>query len=288
MREDYLVVNGVRTRYLEAGHGTPLLLIHGGNFGKEESANDWDTNIEDLGATFHVYAPDKIGCGFTDNPKRDTEFVIGTTVQHAYDFLEAMKIRETHVAGHSRGGYVATRLALEHPEMVKTLTIVDSSTLMTPPNPQYNLWEKEAAKIPDLRQRVRYLVTVNSYSGAHVTDDFVDLMVRIVTLPKSREAVTKMEGGLKHQFREDLVGKQKDTHERIRAGGLKCPTRVVWGFNDPSATMERCGIPCMNLVLPSVPKSEMHILNHAGHFSFREQPTAFNRGLIDFIGRYSK
>ena len=287
MTEKYVLANGVRTRYLEEGDDAPLLLIHGGNFGRYSSANDWDTNIDSLARQFHVYAIDKIGCGFSDNPRKDEEYVSGATVQHAYDFLRAMNIDRTHVAGHSRGGYTATRLALEHPEMVKTLIIVDSSSLMTPPNPLYEQWERDAAKIPDLRERYRHLVTINSFRGAHVTEDLVDLMVKIVNLPKSQEAVAKMDAGLREQFRADLVAKQKHTHEWIRAGGLKCPTLIVWGFNDPSATMERCGIPCMNLIMPSVPQSEMHVLNEAGHYCYREQPEAFDTAVTDFIRRHS-
>ncbi len=288
MREKYVVANGIRTRYLESGGGEPLLLIHGGNFGSHCSANEWDTNIDSLGKYFHVYAIDKIGCGFTDNPKSDGEYVIGATVRHAHDFLKALKIDKANVVGHSRGGYAATRLALEHPEMVKTLIIVDSSSLMTPPNPLYDQWDREAAKIQDERERQRYLVTVNSYSGTHVTDDYVNLMVKIVNLPKNREATAKMVTGLKKQFKEDLVAKQNESHEWIRGGRLKCPTLIMWGFNDPSATMERCGIPCMNLIMPSMPQSEMHILNQAGHYCFREQPEAFNRVVTDFIRRYSR
>jgi pimeloyl-ACP methyl ester carboxylesterase len=43
----------------------------------------------------------------------------------------------------------------------------------------------------------------------------------------------------------------------------------------------------MNLILPSVPQSEMHILTRAGHFCFREQPQAFNAAVTDFIRRTS-
>ncbi|MBI2185309.1 MAG: alpha/beta hydrolase [Thaumarchaeota archaeon] len=288
MKEGYVVANGIRTRYLESGSGEPLLLIHGGNYGQYCSANDWDTNIDSLGKHFHVYAIDKIGCGFTDNPKSDKDYVIGATVQHAYDFLRAMKIDRAHVAGHSRGGYATTRLALEHPEIAKTLIIVDSSTLMTPPNPMYDQWDREAEKIPDLKQRYRYIVTANSYSGTHVTDDFVNITVKIVSLAKTQEAAAKMAAGLKKQFNEDLVARQKETHEWIRAGRLKCPTLIMWAYTDPSATMERCGVPCMNLVMPNVPKSEMHIVNQAGHYCYREQPQAFDNAVVDFIRRYSK
>jgi pimeloyl-ACP methyl ester carboxylesterase len=162
---------------------------------------------------------------------------------------------------------------------------VDSSSLMTPPNPGNREWEKEAMRLPDPRDQFRYLITVNSYSADHITDHYLDIILEIQALPKTLEARAKWYGGLVEAFGLDLVARQRETHEWIRSGGLACPTLVIWGYNDPSATMERCGIPCMDLILPSVPRSEMHILNHAGHSSFREQPEAFNAAVLDFIRR---
>lgn len=283
IEEKYVIVKGIRTRYLEAGKGEPLLMVHGGNFGTISSADTWDLVIDAFAESFHVFAIDKIGQGFTDNPKHDENYVIGTAVQHSYDFLNTMGIDSAHLMGHSRGGYVVTRLALEHPEKTKSLIIVDSSTLMTPPNPIYDEWARQAAEIEDVRERYRYLTAVNSFKSDHITEKCLDVKVKIANLPKHKEAKAKMDAGLVQLFKEDLVAKQKETHEWIKAGGLKMPTLIMWGYNDPSATMDRCGIPCMNLIFPSVPNSEMHILNLAGHSSFREQPKSFVTVVTNFI-----
>ncbi len=283
MEEKYVDVKGIRTRYLEAGAGGPLLLVHGGHFGQSCSANDWDLNIESFAKSFHVFAIDKIGCGFTDNPRSDEEYTLGATVQHAYDFLAAIKIDSAHVVGHSRGGYTVCRLALEHPEVVKTLVIVSSTTLMIPLCPIYNEWDRLAALIKDIGDRERYLVAANSLSNEHITDDFVDVMVKIAMLPKSQEATAKMKAGLQSKFLEDLAIKQKETHEWVRAGKIKAPTLIMWGFNDPSATFDPVGLATLRLLFPYAPKAQMHILSKAGHYCFREQPEAFVTAVKSFI-----
>jgi 2-hydroxy-6-oxonona-2,4-dienedioate hydrolase len=283
--ERFVDVQGVRTRYLEAGTGAPMLLIHGGNFGRYCLADDWGPVIGPLAETYRVLAIDKIGCGFTDNPPKDAEYVIGSVVQHGVDFLAALGIEHAHLMGHSRGGYAATRIALERPELALSLVIVDSSTLMTPPNPQYDAWDREAAALADMRAQVRYLVTVNSYNGDHVDDDFVEVMAAAASLPKSVEAVEKWTAGLGRQFGQDLVERQQEAQAMIRGGALRCPTLVTWGFNDPSATMHRCGVPCMELVLSSVPTAEMHIFNEAGHYCYREQPVAFTEVVTSYLAR---
>lgn len=283
----FVDVDGIRTRYLERGTGEPLVLVHGGNPGSYWSAEDWIPNLDGLAAAgFRAIAVDKIGCGYTDNPRTDDDYVIGSSVDHVHGFIKALGLGPVHIAGHSRGGYTATRLTLEHPEDVRTLIIVDSSSLMTPPNPGNRQWEKEAKEqFTDPRERYRYLMTVNSYSDGHVTEEHLDGILRYQALPKAAEALAAW-GRVFERFSADLVARQAETHDWIRRGGITCPTLVVWAYEDPSATMVRCGIPCMNLILPNVERSEMHIVNHAGHCSFREQPEAFNAAVTDFIRRH--
>ena len=108
-------------------------------------------------------------------------------------------------------------------------------------------------------------------------------MIEVEALLKSRKAAAKMEAGLRLQFIEDLAAKQKETHEWIRAGGIKCPTLIVWGFNDPSGRFDPLGLATLQLILPSTPRSQMHILNQAGHYCFREQPEAFVAAVTSFI-----
>ncbi|MBI4284959.1 MAG: alpha/beta hydrolase [Chloroflexi bacterium] len=283
METKYVAVNGIRTRYLEAGSGEPLLLVHGGDFGRYCSGNDWDTNIADLARYFHVLAIDKVGCGFTDNPGTDKEYVIGTTVDHAHNFLKTLGIKSAHAAGHSRGGYTVCRLSLEHPESVKTLIIVDSGTLMTSAITVYEEWDKQLANIKDIKEKNRYIVTANSFSARHVTEEFLELMTKVSLLPKSLEAAEKMSARLKIPFEHDLLIKRRETHRWIRAGRLKAPTLIMWGFNDPSAKLFPSGIAALRLIFNAVPRSEMHILNRAGHYCFREQPGAFNAAVINFI-----
>lgn len=284
MHQKFVDVHGVETRYLESGAGEAMLLVHGGDFGGYELADDWIPIVDILGEKFRVLALDKIGCGFTGNPDGDEAYVIGSVVRHARDFLHALGLDRAHVVGHSRGGYAATRLALESPEVVRSLTIVDSGSLMAPPNPIYDTWNRQAESLTDTRERVRYLVAVNSFSDKHIDPAYVDAMSQAAELPKSKLAASTLVR-LWARFEEDIVRNQERTRSWIRAGRLQRPTLVMWGYNDPSATMDRAGIPCMSLVLQHVAVSEMHILGGAGHFCFREQPVGFAGALTGFIER---
>jgi pimeloyl-ACP methyl ester carboxylesterase len=57
-----LLVDGLVTSYLEAGHGDPVVLLHGGEFGAGAELG-WERNIAALAAKYRVLAPDQLGFG---------------------------------------------------------------------------------------------------------------------------------------------------------------------------------------------------------------------------------
>lgn len=280
----FVDVDGSRTRYFTAGAGEPIVLVHGGHFGIRGGAEDWELNFGELARSHRVVAYDKPGMGFTDNPPSDDDYVIETHTQHLLGLLDALEIERAHLVGHSRGGYPVTRLALDHPNRVHTLTVVSSSSVTNPFNPVYAEWRSRAAEMGE-REGVRYLIEANSYSDAHITDRLVDTGVEIGRLPKTGVAAEKMAGGLYERFKADLLERVETIKRDIADGRLRVPTLVMWGFNDPSATVERCAKPAIDLFFPGVDRCEMHILNHAGHYCFREQPEGFNDTLVNFIER---
>ena len=124
-------VDGIGTRYYEAGSGDPLVLVYGGNFGTSDSGSSaytWSRNWRALAEHHRVIMPDKLGQGHTDNPKND-DYTMRAVVQHLAGFLGAMKLPPVHLVGHSRGGYAAARVTLEHHDRVRSLSLVNSGTL---------------------------------------------------------------------------------------------------------------------------------------------------------------
>lgn len=280
----YVDVNGARTRYFQAGTGAPLILVHGGHFGSGGSAEDWEHNFDGLAQHFQVFALDKLGMGFTDNPAADDGYVIESHAEHLLGFMDAMGLERAHLVGHSRGGYAVTRLALDHPSRVDALIIVSSSSVTNPLNPVYDQWRQQAATMEE-RDAARYLIAANSYAEDHITERLVDLHVEIGRLDKTHEARRTMAAGAFDDFRTDLLQRVDKVKADIAAGGLVMPTLLLWGFDDPSATVDRCTKPAIDQFFPVVDDCEMHVIGHAGHYVFREQPDAFNHVLTDFIQR---
>ena len=236
-------VDGIKTRYFEAGRGKTLVLIHGGHFGNYYSSYTWSLNFDWLANYFHVIAFDKLGMGFTDNPHFDSDFTMEATIHHAGRFLEVIGVRNAIIIGHSRGALVGARLGLDKPDLTDALVIVDSNTLPADdplvPREFYQKIELSLPTIPN-RESVRLEPVENSYSVKHINDDFVDEMYKIASLPKTLVAQEKMNSECGVLFRDTLKVTRQKTLESIMTKGLKQPTLIIWGLNDPSDSLHTC------------------------------------------------
>src|SRR5262245_5256917 len=98
----FVDVDGIRTRYFEAGSGEAMLLVHGGHFGLPGSGGQgWMPVFQHLAKHFHVYALDKLGMGLTDNPRTDAGYSMKGTVDHIYGFAQKLGMQQIHLVGHS-------------------------------------------------------------------------------------------------------------------------------------------------------------------------------------------
>ena len=73
-----------------------------------------------------------------------------------------------------------------------------------------------------------------------------------------------------------------ETLDRIKAGRLKVPTVIIWGFNDPTAPYF-LGVNLMETLSAVVDRTELHIINHSGHLVAAEHPEDVTRLIVEFM-----
>jgi 2-hydroxy-6-oxo-6-(2'-carboxyphenyl)-hexa-2,4-dienoate hydrolase len=291
----YIDVNGIRTRYFEKGKGDALLLVHGGQAGDgSNNAQSWEQNYDYLSRYFHVYALDRLGQGYTDNPKteKDYEEHYQQVVDHVYGFIKAVGIKKVHLIGHSQGGFPVTRIALDHPELVKSLVNVDGAP--SPPDPMarfaaftmywiYYLHPPEGPTPESIRRGVELW----SYSNNNITEDKVERTHALSYLPKMIEAEKMMVKHSVHPGSPSFLSLQGKALEEIKKGELKVPTLLVWGYHD-SMMHHEVGMELFKCIVNSdVPGSQLVIFDNCDHFPFVEYPELFNRTVKNFCGAYS-
>ena len=288
----FIDVNGLRTRYYDEGGGDVMLMIHGSRFSPWGSANTWTRNIAGLAEKFRVLAPDKLCAGMTDNPKSLEDFTQHAIVQHIYQFIQTLGVKSFHVVGQSNGGYTAARLALEHPDMCKSLVIVDSATLGPPSGDMAERRHKLFANGPkDLREYIRFHWGKLSVNADNITDDYLDAAVFMANTPKARETLRLLntdgreDEGVNPEANARTFPRDKaETHQGIEAGHLTMPVLITWGADDPSAILP-IGLKLFDMIRAKNKQCEMHIFNNVAHFHYREIPEAWNQVVMNFIER---
>jgi 2-hydroxy-6-oxo-6-(2'-carboxyphenyl)-hexa-2,4-dienoate hydrolase len=299
----FVDVNGIRTRYFDGGTGEPLVLVHGGQWPSTASAGGWAPIFDHLAANFHVYAFDKLGMGYTDNPKTDADFTMDAITRHTFGFIQAVGIRRGVLVGHSRGALPVARIATDHPVMVSHLVILDSNTLAPddPNTPERT--DPAADRKPPTREELKAasLASRQSYVKDFLTDSYIEGEYRIAQLPKLQEVGRRFnEARDKGAANPDIVKqhplysrnmgattwwmyKEKyETLDRINAGMLKAPTIIIWGYNDPTAPYP-LGVDLMETLSKVVDRTELHIINHSGHLVAAEHPEKVAKLIAGFV-----
>lgn len=120
IREQRAIVDGANLRYLSAGNGPPLVLLHG----LLAYAFSWRWIMPELAKHFTVYAPDMLGFGFSDRP-RHAAHDLKSAARRILRFLDSENIASCDLMGTSYGGAVAMMAACLAPERFRTLILVD-------------------------------------------------------------------------------------------------------------------------------------------------------------------
>lgn len=117
----YFEHEGCTLHYEEYGHGEPLILIHG----LGSSCQDWELQIPVLSRYYRLVVMDVRGHGRSDKP-RERYSIAGFTAD-LVALIEHLQLPAAHVVGLSMGGMIAFQLAVDQPQMLKSLCIVNSA-----------------------------------------------------------------------------------------------------------------------------------------------------------------
>ena len=118
--EQFVDVNGMRTRFFQAGQGPPLLLIPSAFL----RAPSYRTTIEGLAAHFQVTAAEMPGSGLSQRVTQPWGFAAGA--DWAAALLDALNLDRALVVGHSDAGAVAALMGVRHPDRLDGLVMADS------------------------------------------------------------------------------------------------------------------------------------------------------------------
>jgi 2-hydroxy-6-oxonona-2,4-dienedioate hydrolase len=275
--EAWLDAGGARTRYFATpGTRPPVVLLHGGTIGEASAAanaDDWSGVFRGLHARgYPCVAFDKLGQGYTDNPRARDDWSMRGQVRHAIAFLRALGRGPYDLVGHSRGGYVACQVTLEAPGLVRSCVIVDSNTT-APGAGRNDFLNAHHTDPPGSLAAIHAQHVFESFKSDHITAAWIAQKDRIIQSEKHRAASAMMRGmGLFEDVFQPLLRADREAlFARLERSAFPRPLFIIWGHNDPPAPLSM-GDRLYDLVVTHAPRTQLHVLNEAGHYSRSSEP----------------
>ena len=264
-------------RYLKAGAGEPLVLLHG----QGGHIENFSRNVRALSRLFTVYVIDAAWHGLGPQPSVDPE-LIPTFVDQVLLFLDSHAIQKAHILGQSMGGWTALRLASDHPERVNRLVVVTPQGFEVPAD-EDALFEAVPGKdfrdsqlsflanptLENIQARMAALVYKEK-----IPEELVAVRARFYRDPVTNEAlqavVRSYMGGSDSPPRRHIV--RQDDLARITA-----PCLVYWGERNPGPpdAGERLAL--------AIPGARYHCAKDTGHWAQFENHEEHNAVVLEFL-----
>jgi pimeloyl-ACP methyl ester carboxylesterase len=210
-------------------------------------------------------------------------------------FIETLKLGPVHLVGHSGGGAVAFYFAVEHPELVKTLSVLAHGPGMPALGDGPSKVQAVLDKCPpvDSFEHPTCRLAALGHTAATFPPEFWEAERFMLSLPKWKEQYARQQAA--RQQAAPAQGARTDAYRdkmwaRARSEGMKMPILIYsgkqdtldWEARDPHA-MLKGELGFFDIVGAKTARVKMIVVNEGGHFMYREHPEQFNADLIAFI-----
>jgi epoxide hydrolase 4 len=279
LREGYAEVGDVRLHYVEAGEGPLVVLLHG----FPEFWFGWRLQIAPLAAAgFRVVAPDTRGYNLSSRPAGIAAYAVDRLADDISGLIRALGAESALLVGHDWGGSIAWTVAMNHPEVVDRLVILDAAHPrqlqegLRNPRQLARSWYFFFFALPGLPERVvragrfRFFRRFLRDASPAYTPQEIDRYVEAWSEPGAATAMIDY-------YRRSVRQSQKKAAAALRP--ISAPTLVIWGQRDrylgPTlAEPHREDVPNLDRV---------ERLPNASHWVHHDEAERVTRLLVDFF-----
>ncbi len=279
-------VGDVRLSVAERGEGDPVVLLHG----FPELAFSWRHQLPALAnAGHHAIAPDLRGYGDSDRPEGVDAYALAALAGDIAGLISELGYESAHIVGHDWGGSIAWALAARRPELVRSLSILNS------PHP---VASAEARRVPEQQRKSWYMLLFQFAGVAEAwlsADDFANLRAFVFDTAAPGTFTTEDQERYVAALRRDgaLTAALNYYRANIPPASwlrpppdlppIEVPTLIIWAEADVNMSevllqrsMTKVAGPLRVERLPGV-----------SHWVQQEAPGEVNRLLVDFLRGHS-
>ncbi len=249
--------------YVEEGRGTPVLLIHG--LAGDLSA--WSAQIAALRSRHRVIAFDNRGAG--RSTQIDEPISTADLAHDTIGLMVTLGIEDAHIVGRSMGGAVAQIIAIERPDLVRSLVLCASFAKLDPLGIRV---------LTNMRQVLEWQGDWGDHAR-HSIQNFVSFAF----FNRERDQIRRIEALIGGEtrlpacyIRQNIACLEHDTLSQL--GAIRCPTLIMAGANDPI-----CSPTCTQWMADGIAGSRTIFFDGCSHFFLMEDPQKFASALDKWL-----
>jgi pimeloyl-ACP methyl ester carboxylesterase len=270
LEEHLTTVAGHAMYSLQAGQGSPLILLHG----LLGAAVCWRPAIEALAHRARVYAFDAIGMGRSERVS-GLDASLQASAERLRSFMDGEGIERADLCASSHGGAVAMFFAANYPERVRSLILqAPANPFCSRSRPQIKLFGTRVGqwlgrRLPHAPRRLQAIALERMYGDPErVQPGMLENYVGSLRVPGTVDYVLSVLGCW-----TDDMAQLKRVLRRLR--GLPC--LLLWGTHDRAVSL------ASGEVLQRVLGAELDLLPGLGHLPYEEQPREFAERVSQFL-----
>jgi epoxide hydrolase 4 len=232
LRDGYAEIGDVRLHYVEAGEGPLIVLLHG----FPEFWYGWRLQIQPLAAAgFRVVAPDMRGYNLSSRPDEVEAYKTDKLAADIRGLIHERGAESALLVGHDWGGTAAWATAMNHPEVVDRLAILNAahprklSQGLHHPDQLRRSWYFFFFALPELPEAVVHANHWHFFrnflhdANPAYTKEEIDRYVEAWSQPGAAT-------GMINYYRSSVRQSQKRAEEQLRP--IQAPTLIIWGQRD--------------------------------------------------------
>jgi pimeloyl-ACP methyl ester carboxylesterase len=258
---DEIEVGGLRVAFRRAGHGPPLLLLHGAVC----DGRVWREQLDELADDFTVVAWDAPGCGRSADPPES--FRMPEFAACLAGFIAELGLDRPHVLGHSWGSALALELCRSSAHLVRSLVLVGG----------YAGW---AGSLPadEVERRLRFAMeAADSPAGAFDPATMPGLFSPVMPRDRADELLAIM-SEIRPTGTRTMAQALAAADLRALLPRVTVPVLLLYGEAD-----QRAPLSVAEAMHRAIPTSTLRVMPGLGHECYLESGTAFNEAVRQFL-----
>ena len=267
-----VVVRHQRFHLLEWGDPSlpTLLFLHGGN----QSAHSWDLVSLHLADRFHIIAPDQRGHGDSEWA-RDADYSSHAMAADAHAILSHFNIDQPIVIGHSMGGMNTLRLALEQPDLLDRLVLVDVGRELSEDGAKtIRNFVVDNREFDDLEDFIQNVQKYDPYRSR----EHIERTVKYNLLERADgKYISKRDHGPRLATTQ-MQREQSDRFSLSDASAISQPTLVIRGADSNLFSPEAA-----QRFAEALPQGQLKTVSDSGHNVHGQNTSGFIAALIPFL-----